>query len=72
MEGPLEVYLVYGPDGVVITVNESPHAAKTLTGDLDNYVKLTCDALNGVAWEDDRQIVRLMAVKVDRFDHSEP
>ena len=71
-EGPLDVYLVYSPDGAVVTVNQSPHSAKTLTGDIDNYVKLTCDALNGVAWEDDKQIVRLMAVKVDRFDNSKP
>ena len=59
-------------DGAVVTVYQSPHSAKTLTGDIDNYVKLTCDALNGVAWEDDKQIVRLMAVKVDRFDNSKP
>jgi Holliday junction resolvase RusA-like endonuclease len=35
---------------------------------LDNYVKLTLDALNGVAWEDDRQVVRIRAVKVDRIE----
>jgi len=49
-------------------VLKSPHGAKTLRGDLDNYVKLTLDALNGVAWEDDRQVVRISAVKVDKFD----
>jgi Holliday junction resolvase RusA-like endonuclease len=46
-------------------VVESPHDAKTLRGDLDNYVKLSLDALTGVAWEDDIQVVRIMAVKVD-------
>jgi Holliday junction resolvase RusA-like endonuclease len=48
-----------------VTVVPSPHNAKTLRGDLDNYIKLTLDALNQVAWVDDRQVVRIMAVKVD-------
>lgn len=28
-------------------------------GDLDNLLKGLLDALNGIAWEDDRQVVRL-------------
>jgi Holliday junction resolvase RusA-like endonuclease len=35
---------------------------------LDNYVKLTLDALNGVAWADDGQVVRIHAVKVDKVE----
>lgn len=66
MEGPLEVVLQYSPDGTVITVMESPHNATALRGDLDNYVKLTLDSLNGVAWGDDAQVIRIFAVKVDR------
>lgn len=34
----------------------------TLRPDLDNLVK-TIDALNGIVWADDAQIVRLMAIK---------
>ena len=35
--------------------------------DLDNLVKTVADALNGIAWKDDRQIVWLGALKaVDR------
>ena len=30
-------------------------------GDLDNYVKLVSDALNGVAFKDDRQVVEIHA-----------
>ena len=65
---PVEVMLVYSPTQTVITVVPSPHNAKTLRGDLDNYVKLTLDALNNVAWDDDRQVVRIMAVKVDAIE----
>ena len=67
---PVEVYLVYTPTQTIIHVVESPHNATTLRGDLDNYVKLTLDALNGVAWDDDGQVVRITAVKVDEIDNS--
>lgn len=32
--------------------------------DIDNYIKLVCDALNGIAWEDDNVIANLVAVKI--------
>ena len=32
--------------------------------DIDNYVKLVCDALNGIAWEDDNVIANIVAVKI--------
>lgn len=34
--------------------------------DIDNVAKIVLDALNGVAWEDDAQVVSLMASKLDR------
>ena len=39
--------------------------------DIDNYCKGTLDALKGVAWDDDKQVVELMARKVfgDPFIH---
>lgn len=37
---------------------------RKLRGDLDNYIKLISDALNGVAYVDDRLIVKLMGAKL--------
>ena len=37
---------------LTVNVRERVHAA-----DLDNYVKIVGDALNGLAWEDDKQVV---------------
>jgi Holliday junction resolvase RusA-like endonuclease len=43
----------------LITVKEE----SKLRGDLDNYVKSLLDGLNGVAYEDDKQVVNLKAFK---------
>lgn len=32
--------------------------------DLDNYIKLICDALNGVAYKDDASIIKIEAEKL--------
>ena len=34
-----------------------------LRGDLDNYIKTILDALNGVAWDDDSQVVKIIGIK---------
>lgn len=34
-------------------------------GDLDNTLKAAFDALNGVAWQDDSQVVELHALRLD-------
>lgn len=36
---------------------------RTSKPDLDNIIKVICDALNGVAWHDDAQVVRVVAYK---------
>jgi Holliday junction resolvase RusA-like endonuclease len=36
------------------------------TADTDNLVKLVKDALNGIVWQDDRQVVQLHAARFDR------
>jgi len=38
----------------------SPHVGKP---DCDNLAKSVCDALNGILWDDDRQICRLVVEK---------
>lgn len=40
--------------------------------DIDNMAKLVMDALNGVIWEDDAQIVGLQAVKIWAQEGEEP
>ena len=45
-----------GPVSLLIAVFEKRHPA-----DLDNYVKVVLDALNGLAFEDDKQVEELHA-----------
>lgn len=40
--------------------------------DLDNLVKTVCDALNGVVWNDDSQIVELYETKQYALESDEP
>ena len=68
-ELPLDVYIEFGmpiPKGT-----SKKHAAMMAGGqekhikrpDIDNLVKSVLDALNGVAWEDDSQIISISAHK---------
>ena len=60
LEGALELVLVF-----------RFHRARRRTGpswrstrpDVDNLAKVVADALNGIAWEDDGQVARLVAEK---------
>lgn len=63
-EGPLSVMLTFTNDHINLTVIEvDDYGQRKLRGDIDNYVKLVLDGLNGVAWVDDKQIRGLSAWK---------
>ena len=60
-DGPLEVELIFDKDKTKIIIKElrpSKNPSK-LRGDIDNYAKAILDALNGVAYTDDKQIISL-------------
>jgi Holliday junction resolvase RusA-like endonuclease len=65
---PVHVVIAYGKDRQTIQIEELNYEAiKALRGDIDNYIKLTLDALNGVAWNDDGLVKSIFAY----FDHLE-
>lgn len=59
MEGPLKVSLRF----YFKRPKKCLASFKPTRPDIDNLVKLVCDALNGLAWKDDGQIVILEAYK---------
>jgi Holliday junction resolvase RusA-like endonuclease len=66
IEGPIMVGLSMSDTDVIVSVAtvSEPASRKLRRGDIDNYCKTIIDALNGVAWLDDRQIAILSARKV--------
>lgn len=64
-DGPIMVRLVLSDHEVEIVIEEHPeHSHRKLKGDIDNYIKTIADALNGVAWVDDKQIEKIIGVKL--------
>ena len=63
-ESPVSVDIVLYKDKVKVTITEEPEEKKSsLRGDVDNYAKSILDGLNGIAYLDDRQIVKLKVTK---------
>lgn len=62
----LEVHVTYFKNHSELRIRElEDHENESkLRGDLDNYVKATLDALNGVAWVDDKWIKRVVVEAV--------
>lgn len=54
---------VYDPKKVAVFKRNLGMLAKQQMQDLDNYIKSTSDALNGIIWADDNLIVSLEAKK---------
>jgi Holliday junction resolvase RusA-like endonuclease len=63
-EGEVAVHIVVDTEGTAIIVERIDIDMKSkLRGDIDNYIKTILDGLNGVAWKDDSQVVKVTAIK---------
>lgn len=69
-DGRLCVHLTFSVEGIDLKIFPAKKLkmikkskGRGLTGDIDNYAKSVLDALNGVAYQDDKQIVLLMLEK---------
>jgi Holliday junction resolvase RusA-like endonuclease len=63
-QGPVSIDAVFDSKGINITIEplEETHTSP-LRGDTDNYLKLLCDALNEVAYPDDKRVMIIRGEK---------
>lgn len=62
--GPVSITVTLAKDHFYVTVTELSKAPKSLLrGDIDNYVKSIMDGLNGVAYDDDKQVYKMTVSK---------
>ena len=62
-DGPVKLKVVFHYDSMEVTVEKYPDGGSRLRGDVDNYLKTVMDGLNGIAWEDDKQVFAVEAEK---------
>ena len=62
-EGPVSLVLNFAQDGTLIVICPYYGSDSRLRGDIDNYIKTIMDGLNGVAWDDDKQVFHVVAEK---------
>lgn len=63
-DGPVEMTLAFHKDHTELVIADA-HTPSKLRGDIDNYVKTVQDALQGVAYDNDKQVVKITATKVE-------
>ena len=63
IEGPIRAEVILEDDEVGVYIEPIDVEKSKLRGDADNYAKAVLDALNGIAFMDDRQIQELKVVK---------
>ena len=62
-EGNVMLVCTFSKDGISINLQNITQNDSKLRGDLDNYIKLLMDGLNGVAWADDKQVTLIVGSK---------
>lgn len=66
-DGPVYMEVVFDRNSTTVTVgilDDEQYGTTPLRGDIDNYLKLVMDGLNGIAYEDDSQIRLVKAEKL--------
>lgn len=66
-EGPVFMKVTFSKLGTEVTVgtlDEETYKPSALRGDIDNYLKLVMDGLNGAAYIDDNQVRYIEVTKV--------
>ena len=64
LEGPVAVTIMLHRNYSHVSVKPTVDASCYMPGDIDNYAKSILDGLNGVAYLDDAQIMRLSVLRV--------
>jgi crossover junction endodeoxyribonuclease RusA len=62
-ECPVSIEAVFTPESTEITITPLSEHTSKLRGDTDNYLKLVGDALNGVAYPDDKAVMIIRGEK---------